>query len=815
MQDLLRQEAQREADVQELDEQVRREEERVQQVTMLAWPDMRLQAHSLALHDCVRLQAQEEQRIREVNGEGTARGNPCSDSAAFAARTADPHDHLGERHSVGHLGQGATCQSCGALTWPGERMSCCGAHRSVVLPAEHTIPEPPDVIRAIMDPAFANYDADLGRVWRDHSRAINSCLAFASSQVREAHLPGGRGAPPHFSVNGAIQHNIGPLRPNEGTRSRSFSTSMRVATQPNLSAGYEPRFAQMYFWGEDEAEVVFRRQQWVHLHQRGRNVSLRDVDHSARLIAQLEALIRAQHPFYAVARQTLDVWAEQPEEQRVSARVMLLHSDGRVRGDFQGSWDNPHGDAVAGLVPHEGTSAPRQLYIYSLPRENHAGDMQRLWRGDGLADPLCYPTFFPAGTLGYSSHLSHAPIRAQNLQAARDARRNVHADHLRNEIGEHAPRQSRDSISVMEYYRHRLQVRDAPGPEGVLRHDVMHRGYRLFEQYVIDAWLTVEDDRLQWMRTHQDEIRADLYQGLADAVAEGEAATAGVRVVLPSTHSHSPRNLMQRFQDAMAITRAHGRPHLFITMTCNPEWPEILQALCPGQTARDRSDVVSRVFYLKQKELIHDIMEGKVLGDSVAYVKCIEYQKRGLPHLHLVVWLQRDIQLEDVDNVICCEIPDPAEHPELYRIVMKQMIHTCRDSCDPDHRGTPEEPYCNNHFPAEFTPHTYLDERGFLKPRRRHPSEPGGREGRTTAGATVGNDRVVPYNPYLLLKYDCHLNVLIATSVSCIGYLFKYLHKGGSNAAYYLQATSLSVFHGLLQHFCVRRSGCVRPNQEV
>ena len=167
--------------------------------------------------DFVFLQAQEERRICQVNGEGTARGNPCSDSAAFAARTADDADRLGDRHSVGHLGQGVTCQSCGALTWPQERMSCCGAHNSVVLPAEHIVPEPPDVIRSIMDPAFANYDADLGRVWRDHSRAINSCLAFASSQVREAHLPGGRGAPPHFAVNGAIQHNIGPLRPNEGT----------------------------------------------------------------------------------------------------------------------------------------------------------------------------------------------------------------------------------------------------------------------------------------------------------------------------------------------------------------------------------------------------------------------------------------------------------------------------------------------------------------------------------------------------------------------------------------------------------------------
>ena len=209
--------------------------------------------------------------------------------------------------------------------------------------------------------------------------------------------------------------------------------------------------------------------------------------------------------------------------------------------------------------------------------------MQRLWRGDGLADPLCYPTYFPFSTLGFSNNLSHDAVRARNLQAAREGQHNARIDYLRDEFGdeaanEYVPRRHRDDITVSEFYRHRLQVRDAPGPEGVLRHDVIHRGYRLFEQYIIDAWLTVEDDRLQWVRSHQDEIRADLYQGLVDAVAQGEAATAGVRVVLPSSHSHSPRNLMQRFQDAMAITRAHGRPHLFITMTCNPEWPEIMQA---------------------------------------------------------------------------------------------------------------------------------------------------------------------------------------------------------------------------------------------
>jgi hypothetical protein len=391
----------------------------------------------------------------------------------------------------------------------------------------------------------------------------------------------------------------------------------------------------MYFWEADEAEIVFRRQQWVHLHQRGRNVSLRAVDHSGRLITELEALIREQHPYYGTARHALDVWAEQPAEERMSARVMLLHADGRVRGDFQGSWDNPTGDSVAGLAPAEATTGPRQLYIYSLPRDNHGGDLQRLWRGDGLADSLCYATLFPAGTLGYSSHLPHAPTRAQALHQRREDRRREHAQFLRDTQGEEAAhryegREHRDRISVREFYRHRMQIRDTPGPQSVMEHDIIHRSFRLFEQFLIDMWLKVEDDKLQWVRAHQDEIRADLYQGLADAVADDDAAGAGVRVVLPSTVNHSPRNLQQRFQDAMAMVRAHGRPHLFITMTCNPDWDEIVTSLYPGQTARDRPDVTSRVFHLKQRALIKDIMERKIFGHAAAFVKCIEYQKRGV-----------------------------------------------------------------------------------------------------------------------------------------------------------------------------------------
>jgi Helitron helicase-like domain at N-terminus len=39
---------------------------------------------------------------------------------------------------------------------------------------------------------------------------------------------------------------------------------------------------------------------------------------------------------------------------------------------------------------------------------------------------------------------------------------------------------------------------------------------------------------------------------------------------------------------------------LFITMTANPKWPEVLDALLPGQTPSDRPNLVSRVFHQKK-----------------------------------------------------------------------------------------------------------------------------------------------------------------------------------------------------------------------
>ena len=62
------------------------------------------------------------------------------------------------------------------------------------------------------------------------------------------------------------------------------------------------------------------------------------------------------------------------------------------------------------------------------------------------------------------------------------------------------------------------------------------------------------------------------------------------------------------------IVNRRGRPHLFITITMNADWPEITLNLQPGQTAYDRpADLCARVFKIKLKEIMKEIKSGKVL----------------------------------------------------------------------------------------------------------------------------------------------------------------------------------------------------------
>jgi Helitron helicase-like domain at N-terminus len=75
-------------------------------------------------------------------------------------------------------------------------------------------------------------------------------------------------------------------------------------------------------------------------------------------------------------------------------------------------------------------------------------------------------------------------------------------------------------------------------------------------------------------------------------------------------------------------------------MPCNPSWKEIKDELLINQKACDRPDIVARGCSMKLAGFKDDIVEHKCFGGCKGDLHTIEFQKRGLPHSHILLWLE-------------------------------------------------------------------------------------------------------------------------------------------------------------------------------
>lgn len=251
---------------------------------------------------------------------------------------------------------------------------------------------------------------------------------------------------------------------------------------------------------------------------------------------------------------------------------------------------------------------------------------------------------------------------------------------------------------------------------------------KLFNQYAVDMYVKVETERLTFIRLNQQKLRSEEYIHLRDAInADGNANNVGRMTILPATYVGSPRHMHEYAQDAMSYVRNYGRPDLFVTFTCNPKWVEIQQLLFAGQTPMDRHDITARVFKQKLKSLMDFIVKFRVLGETRCWMYSVEWQKRGLPHAHILIWLIDKIRPDEIDAIISAEIPDPSNDPELYEIVKKNMIH---GPCGNLNKNSPcmIEGKCSKRYPRPLLADTITGDDGYPQYRRRSTEE----NGRTT-----------------------------------------------------------------------------------
>ncbi len=119
---------------------------------------------------------------------------------------------------------------------------------------------------------------------------------------------------------------------------------------------------------------------------------------------------------------------------------------------------------------------------------------------------------------------------------------------------------------------------------------------------------------MDWVRHNQNSIRVDTYNGLLDAIAEGDLAIAGQKIILLPTIFSSPRFYSEEFQNATTIVRFLGKPDYFITCTTNPNWPKIVEALNPGEKSNDKPDIACRISHLKYNDLMENLTKKHILG---------------------------------------------------------------------------------------------------------------------------------------------------------------------------------------------------------
>ena len=144
---------------------------------------------------------------------------------------------------------------------------------------------------------------------------------------------------------------------------------------------------------------------------------------------------------------------------------------------------------------------------------------------------------------------------------------------------------------------------------------------------------------------------------------------------------------------------------------------------------------------------------------------------------------------EEVDSIISAELPaDPEgveegkkeEAKRLQSIVITNMIHGPCGEVNPS-CVCMKDKKCSKNFPKKFTKKTFVDPDNSHPEYRRRSPEDGGRTmkvSRRGTTYTVNNSWVVPYSPFLSLRYNCHINVEVCLSPTAAKYLFKYIQKG-------------------------------------
>ena len=569
------------------------------------------------------------------------------------------------------------------------------------------------------------------QIFRKNARSINNAVCLTS--LMNHYQPRLAGWQPSVIFQGRIQTLVGPLL---------------------HAPGETPTFAQLYVL-DAEMERTTRFNNMILPSE----TSIQDRTVLQEHLQRVQDCLHETNPFIHDFKQILEI----PDEELVNGKLIISAKapTGEHARRYNAQLDLKEISIVTNCQSHD------------LVLNKRGGGLQTVSDLNPNGMPLHFTLLFPHGTKGWDHQEMHA-----------DGKRRV---------------------TPKEFFTYHLRIRDGENQ------DYIHQSGKLFQEWICMAWVTIENQRLEYQKQNQKALRADTYKSVKEATEERlremedlapredaiyrddhRPAMIG-RKILCSSFQGGPRWYNTKFQDAMAIVRKYGKPDYFITMTCNPKWPEILEALKPGQKAHDRPDIVAMIFRQKMEQLMNDLVAGGCFGQVVAFLYCVEFQKRGLPHVHILIILaghDRTLTPELVDGLVRAELPpnpdavdDPSQkqlRQSMQEIVLNNMVHSQCGEHNPQAQCM-ENGRCSKGFPKDFQKHTTVDPDNYYATYRRRSPADGGRT-IMHKGKLIDNSWVIPYNPHLSQRYTCHINVECCASPKAAKYLYKYVTKGNDRA---------------------------------
>ncbi|GKA90433.1 DNA helicase [Tanacetum coccineum] len=78
------------------------------------------------------------------------------------------------------------------------------------------------------------------------------------------------------------------------------------------------------------------------------------------------------------------------------------------------------------------------------------------------------------------------------------------------------------------------------------------------KKYVVNMYCALEQDRMDYAHTHQNDIRSDHLSGLYDAIGRGDLfeTASGSKIILPTSFTGGPRYMYSHYLNALAIFRS-------------------------------------------------------------------------------------------------------------------------------------------------------------------------------------------------------------------------------------------------------------------